>query len=263
VFDVTAEGKLILDNLDIFSAAGGKNKAYDVTVPVTVSDGALNLNFTTVKDNAKISAIRIESLDKSDGEGGGDIAATNAGGAAFTAAGGTPYSADRDFSGGKIAKVTAAIANTTDDALYQSERYGNFSYAVPVADGTYDVTLQFAETYWNAAGKRVFDVTAEGKLILDNLDIFSAAGGKNKAYDVTVPVTVSDGALNLNFTTVKDNAKISAIRIESLGNGNGATTIAQLHADGDHALDDAKRQALEMASFQNDAAGVAADPLLA
>ena len=188
----------------------------------------------------------------SDGKGGTDIGtvavqvnaavlvpAINAGGGEANG-----YSADQYFSGGKTAaKTTAAIANTTDDALYQSERYGNFSYAITVANGTYDVTLQFAEFYWNAAGKRVFDVTAEGKLILDNLDIFSAAGGKNKAYDVTVPLTVSDGTLNFQFITVTDNAKISAIRIEDWGDGGG------------------ERQALET-YFQHDAAGLATDPLL-
>jgi hypothetical protein len=272
-------------------------------VPVTVNDGTLNLNFITVKDNAKISAIQITSSDGggkptntapvaeddsastaagkaiavkvlandrdadgdalavtsvskaahgtatrnadntvsytpaagftgkdgftytvSDGKGGTDTAAVavqvnaavstsaiNAGGS-----GAHGYSADQYFSGGKTAKTTTAIDGTTNDALYQSERYGNFSYAVPVANGTYDVTLQFAEIYWNAAGKRVFDVKAEGKMILDDLDIFSAAGGKNKAYDVTVPVTVNDGILNLDFITVKDNAKISAIQIANV-----------------------------------------------
>lgn len=130
-------------------------------------------------------------------------------------AGGDGYSADEGFSGGRTAAVTAAIAGTDDDALYQSERYGTFSYAIPVADGTHDVTLQFAEIYWNAAGKRIFDVKAEGQLILDNFDIFAAAGGKNIAHDVTIPVCVSDGILNLDFITEKDNASVSAIHIEA------------------------------------------------
>ena len=56
----------------------------------------------------------------------------NAGGPPFTAADGTSYQADTLFSGGNTYRTTAAIAGTTDDALYQSERYGNFSYNVPV-----------------------------------------------------------------------------------------------------------------------------------
>jgi hypothetical protein len=167
----------------------------------------------------------------SDDNGGSDTATVtvNVGAALVVGATINASSADPNFSGGNIYKTSAAIANTTNDTLYQSERYGNFGYAVDVADGTYNVTLQFAEIYWDAAGKRVFDVAAEGKLILDNLDIFSAAGGKNIAYDFTVPVAVSDGTLNLQFTTVTDNAKISAIRIEGLG--DVAATNAELHVD--------------------------------
>ena len=110
------------------------------------------------------------------GSTGTKVHAINAGGTAYTTTGGVAYSADQFFSGGKTFKTTAAIANTVDDALYQSERFGAFSYAMPVADGTYKVTLKFAENFFTAAGKRVFDVTAEGKLVIDNLDIWTGGG---------------------------------------------------------------------------------------
>lgn len=179
----------------------------------------------------------------SDGKGGADTAAVavNVGAAAKASAinagggGADGYSADQYFSGGKTAKTAAAIDGTTNDALYQSERYGDFSYAVPVANGEHQLTLKLAEFYWNAAGKRVFDVTAEGKLIVNDLDIFSAAGGKNKAYDLTVPVTVTDGTLNLNFITVKDNAKISAIHITS----SNAAALFDNDSNATHTMDDA------------------------
>ena len=57
--------------------------------------------------------------------------------------------------------MTAAIAGTSDDALYQSERYGNFSYNVPVANGDYVVTRKFAEIYFSSTGMRVFKVVVE------------------------------------------------------------------------------------------------------
>jgi hypothetical protein len=183
----------------------------------------------------------------SDGKGGADTAAVsvkvgtaakasaiNAGGAAADG-----YSADQYFSGGKTAKTTAAIDGTTNDVLYQSERYGDFSYAVPVANGEHYLTLRFAEFHWNAAGKRVFDVTAEGKLIVNDLDIFSAAGGKNKAYDITVPVTVKGGTLNLDFITVKDNAKISAIHITSSNSAGKLVALFDNDNDVTHTMDDA------------------------
>jgi parallel beta-helix repeat protein len=129
---------------------------------------------------------------------------------AINTGGGT---ADAFFSGGRSYKTGAAIAKTSDDAIYQSERYGNFDYSVPLENGVYDVTFRFAEVYHGKAGKRVFDVRAEGDLVFNDLDVYKAAGGKNIAYDETIQVEVSDGRLDLDFITVVDNAKVSGIEI--------------------------------------------------
>src|SRR5208337_695952 len=71
--------------------------------------------------------------------------AVHAGGGQYTDTAGVVYQADTDYAGGTIASTTAAITGTTDPTLYQSERYGNFSYNVPLANGNYTVTLKFAE----------------------------------------------------------------------------------------------------------------------
>ena len=71
-----------------------------------------------------------------------------------------------------------------------------------------------AEIYWDAAGKRVFDVKAENKVVLDNFDIFRAAGGKNVAHDKTFTVEVTDGRLDLDFVSLVNNAKVSAIAVD-------------------------------------------------
>ena len=152
--------------------------------------------------------------------------AVNSGGGAVTT-GGVAYLADQYFSGGSTYQTAAGIAGTTDDALYQNERWGNFSYALPVANGSYAVTLQFAEIYFNAAGQRVFDVTAEGALVIDNLDVWSAAGGQFVAKDFVVPVSVADGVLNLQFTGSVDNAKINAIRVDPCGGGTNTLAVTQ------------------------------------
>src|SRR5208337_3996541 len=114
--------------------------------------------------------------------------------------------------GGSVAATTATITGTTDPTLYQSERYGNFSYNVPLANGNYTVTLKFAEIYWNTAGQRIFNVGMQGAQVISNLDIFAKVG-KNAAYDVSIPVSVTNGTLNINFTSVVDNAKVSAIEV--------------------------------------------------
>ena len=76
------------------------------------------------------------------------------------------YRANTQFSTGYAYTTTAAIAGTTDDPLYQSERYGDFSYAIPVATGDYLVTLKFAEIYWTQPGQRVFNVLLEGAKVI-------------------------------------------------------------------------------------------------
>lgn len=75
------------------------------------------------------------------------------------------------------------------------------------------VTLKFAETYWNAAGKRVFDIALEGSPVIDDLDLCAAAPGKRAAYDLQFPVTVSDGELNITASASVNNALLNAIVI--------------------------------------------------
>ena len=75
-----------------------------------------------------------------------------------------------------------------------------------------------AETFWNGAGQRLFDVLIEGVLILDNYDIYKAAGHDSAISLAFEDVLVQDGQLNIDFVTVKDNAKVSAIKIQRVGN---------------------------------------------
>jgi hypothetical protein len=141
--------------------------------------------------------------------------AVNFGGGAFTDSNGIDFEPANTYASGGAGNVynTAdPIANTTDDTLYQSERYGAFTYEFPVANGNYDVTMMFAELYHTSNGSRVFDVDIEGVTVLDNLDIYSEAG-HDTAYNVDIPVSVTDGSLTVETKTVNDNPKISALTI--------------------------------------------------
>jgi hypothetical protein len=123
--------------------------------------------------------------------------------------------ADDYFTGGETFPSGDPIAGTTDDILFQNERYGDFSYSIPIANGDYTLNLGFAETFWEAPadlGNRVFDVSAQGVLILDNFEILVEAA-KNTALIKSFSITVSGGSVDLVFTTVADNAKISNIEI--------------------------------------------------
>jgi len=202
VFNVTINGQTVISNLDIYAKVG-KNAAYDVVVPVNVTNGTINISFVSQVDYAKVSAIKIAPAQV--------VFATNSAGPQYTSSSaGTTYQADTNFSGGGTGSTTATISGTTDGTLYQTERWGNFSYSIPVANGNYALTLKFAEIYWSAAGKRVFSVGVNGQTVISNLDIYANVG-KNAAYDVVIPVTVTNGAINVNFTSQVDYAKVDAI----------------------------------------------------
>ncbi len=150
-----------------------------------------------------------------DGGNGEVIAALNSGGNTYLSESGIQYIADAGpgwVSGGSIYSTTSAIEGTADDELYQTERYGNFSYSIPLGNGAYDIVLKFAEIYQDAKNARVFHVDAEGNRIIRTFDLYLRTG-KYKAYDVVVPVQVNDGMLNIDFISVIDNAKLSGMEI--------------------------------------------------
>lgn len=130
---------------------------------------------------------------------------------------GLQWSADQHFTGGETYTEPLPIAGTDFHALYQSERYGNFGYAIPVPRGNYNVKLHFAEIYWKEKGERVFKVNIEETQdTLNNFDIVASAGGSQKSLVVSFDsIEVKDDTLNLDFSGILDNAKISAIEISS------------------------------------------------
>ncbi len=135
---------------------------------------------------------------------------------------GRSWSPARGFVGGRQwrTKPGTKIARTKDDVLYRTERVGMTRFHEPVADGTYKVTLRLAEIYWNAPGRRVFDVKAEGSPVLKDIDIFAAVG-KNSAYDRSFRVKVTDGSLSLRFSSTASVPKVSAISIQRLARERG------------------------------------------
>ena len=145
-----------------------------------------------------------------------DVHSSNAGGGAS----GT-FAADTDASGGSTYSTSAAIDTSgvhfpCSATVYQTERYGSFTYTLPslTPGASYTLRLHFAEVYWSAAGQRVFSVSVNGSPALTNFDIFAAAGGKNKAVVETVPVVAdANGTVTVKFTTVKDNAKVSGLEL--------------------------------------------------
>jgi len=143
----------------------------------------------------------------------------NAGGGNYTDGNGNLWSADYGYNTGNTFSTTDSISGTTDDVLYQTERWDSSSspelmYSFPVANGDYIVNLYFAEIYSGTAGVglRVFDVNIEGQLVQNNLDIYSEVGFET-ALKKSYNVTVSDGEINIQLLHQTENPKICAIEI--------------------------------------------------
>ncbi len=140
----------------------------------------------------------------------------NAAGPNYTDKAGNLWVADSQYTGGTAAAPIAnTISGTTDETLYQTERYGNpFSYVLKAPVGQYQVTLKFSENYWTAAGSRVFNVLINGMTVLTNFDIFADAGGEFIADDKVFNNITSNGAITIQFGPAsKDNAKVDAIQV--------------------------------------------------
>ncbi|UOQ69960.1 malectin domain-containing carbohydrate-binding protein (plasmid) [Hymenobacter volaticus] len=233
VFDVALEGTKVLDNYDIYRKVG----AYTATTErftVTVADDELNLDFSSLAsaggvDNAKISAIEVYGPSTTPTTPTAVLRLKAGGGQLSTSIG--TFAADQYATGGAVFATDQPIAATQDDALYQTERYGSFTYNLPVPNGTYSVKLHFAELYWDAAGQRVFTVAAEGRPVLQAYDIVKKAGPLTATTE-TFPVTVTDGQLTLAFAPGAggvDQPKVSAIEVLEAT----PTAVLRLKAGGD------------------------------
>jgi Malectin domain len=130
---------------------------------------------------------------------------------------------DRYFLGGRnIDHVFAP--DRMDPLLFSRERFGNFSYSIPVAQGySYQLTLYMAERYWGpknsgngGVGSRIFDVRCGDVDLLRHFDLLGSAKDS--------PVVAvrfhhlhpdSTGKLDLQFLPVVNYAILNALEVEA------------------------------------------------
>lgn len=219
-FTVSLNGQPILPDFDIVNDAPGSETA-DERVFKDVSpaqDGQLHLRFSSVNGSPLLSGIEVlpgiphrmlpiriltgfrTFYDRKD----------------------QFWGADRYFWGGRTINSRYPVAADDEPALYGGDRYGNFTYFIPVApDGQYAATLRFAETYYGFEGKggpgsRVFDVYCNGTALLRNFDVYKEAGMACKAVKKTFHGLKpnAQGKLALTFVPVVSYASVRAIEIE-------------------------------------------------
>lgn len=141
---------------------------------------------------------------------------------------GNLWQKDVNFLGGQaLDQVYNPIDNTKDDFIYQSQRIAtsgtDFSYNIPVDNGNYEVSLYLSEINFTDFGLRLFDVSLEGDIALNDLDVYKLTknaflDGENDANIVKVPklAIIRDGEINLDFASVVDNASVAGIAISPI-----------------------------------------------
>jgi hypothetical protein len=217
---VEANGEPLLQMYDIYSNAGGARTA-DIKVFKDISpaeDGILRLKFSSLA-NSRALLNAIEILHGAPGRIR-PIRVTPHNAAVFTKEG-QEWAPDCYFKGGQTIERVGTVAGTANPELYRLERYGNFSYAIPVAPGRYTVTLRFAERYFGpvdstgGAGSRIFHVICNNEALLKNFDVFKEAGGPDRALEKTFTgITPNEqGYILLEFKPVVNYALIYAIEV--------------------------------------------------
>lgn len=228
VFDVLANGKPLLEGFDIVSDAAGTNIADErVFGDLTpAKDGMLHLEFLPRTGSALLNALELVPVPP----GTTRPIRLLTGARMVYDANQQLWTADRWFLGGRVARFWPHQMSASEPGLYAGVRWGHFSYAIPVAEGSYTLTLKFMESNYGSGrwqrggpGSRVFNVYCNGKTLLENFDILreapAALHGLDKTFRGLKPS--AQGKLMLLFTPVRDYAIVSAIEVVPERNGAG------------------------------------------
>jgi len=140
--------------------------------------------------------------------------AINVGGPAYDAIDGAHYLAEESVEGGVLGTMEK-VKGSQDALLYKTFRSGDVTVMQAMAKGHYDVTFHFAEPDEIGPRERIFDVYAEGELVIDDLDVMLLRDGKViSGLSVTIPnVEVTDGELNVRFEASAGEPMLSALLV--------------------------------------------------
>jgi hypothetical protein len=123
----------------------------------------------------------------------------------------TGYTTSNTWTGGTSDAIdTSAVSDTTPASVYQTYRTGYGDYWSPLTytlddltpGTTYTVRLLFADSSYDSAGEREFNVGINGTQVLTDFDIVAAAGGKDKAVVEEFTATADgNGQIAIDFSS--------------------------------------------------------------
>jgi hypothetical protein len=217
-FTVRINGEVALSGFDINSDAMGENIA-DERVFRDVSpadDGMLHISFVSERGAPQVNAIEVlAGIPRKQLPIRLVMQSTS-----FTDHSGQFWQPDNYFMNGRLSDQRQEIVGSPDPDLFATERYGHFSYAIPVdTRDQYTLVLHFVEFYFGSqaaggVGSRVFRVMCNGETLLDNFDIYKEAGSLHVLTKTFYHLKPSaQGKLNITFEPVVNNASVSGIEV--------------------------------------------------
>ena len=217
IMNVRANGVALLRGFDIAADAGASRTA-DVKVFPNIepaADGKLHLEFAGEDGRqAALSAIEITPGVRGQLKPLRILARQSP----YYSNDSQWWSPDNYFEGGQIAAYPAPVNGTDDPELYQTERWGNFSYAIPLPPGKYSIWLHFAARHSESAEGghpvRVFNVFCNGKALLEKFNLPDEA----KQSDIVIRKFSglepnAQGKLVLSFVPMEGYASVTGIEV--------------------------------------------------
>jgi hypothetical protein len=146
----------------------------------------------------------------------------NAGGSAASPYVADAYNNGAGWSWGDGGTInTSGITNPAPNAVYNSARYGGFTYTFPnlTAGQSYTVRLHFAQlggSPGQTAAAQVFNVAINGTSVLSNWDMGAAVGQYEKALVREFTATAnSSGQIIIAFSNGAHNSQVNGIEIRN------------------------------------------------
>ncbi len=119
----------------------------------------------------------------------------------------------------------AGVPSYVPQAIFANERWDpgtapEMQWTINLPNGNYVVRLYMGNGFagTSAIGQRVFDISIEGQLVQNDLDLASAFGHQVGGM-LEYPVTLTDTALNILFGHVTENPLVNGIEILQIGGG--------------------------------------------
>ena len=218
-FNVALNGKPLLTAFDVNISANGVDVAEEqVFRDITPVDGMVRLWFSN-----QVGSPMVNGLELTQGVPGKlkpirIITQPTS----FVDHDGQRWRADDYYQNGFTSTQRRKVSGTQDPELFGAERFGHFSYAIPVdRRGRYTVVLHFAEFYHGpqlpgggGTGSRVFHVFCNGQALLRDFDIYKEAGSLTVVTKTFPNIEPSaQGKINLMFEPLINNATVSGIEV--------------------------------------------------